>query len=630
MAASAGGSGSYSLSSTGSLSAANEYIGNYGSGTFTQSGGTNTVTGNLYVGNASGSSGTYNLSGGSLSAYVEAIGVYGSGSFTQSGGTHTVDDGTGNGELWMGAQGGSGAYSLSGGSLAVNGAEYLGTDGGIGTFTQSGGTHTVSGFLFLGTYGGTGIYSLSGGSLAVSGFEYLANGTFTQTGGSHTAQLIILGAGSTGTYNLSGGSLQASGGESIGDGGLGIFNQSGGANIVSGLSLGTDAYTGTAGTGTYTLSGGSLQSYYGEYIGVDGGRGTFTQSGGSNTITGDLYLGENGGTGTYGLSGGSVTAANEYVGYSGSGTFTQTGGTNAVTGNLYVGNGTGIGTYALLGGSATVGGNYTQGANGTFAVGIASPANFEKLLVGGLASLNGTLAPVLLGGYIPANNQLFPGVITASGGVTGAFSSVANPTPILSWQVIDPAGTVDLLAKRNYAGAGLNLTHNQANVGNMLNGVQATATGDLANVLNTIAALPSNGAVANAYQQISPDKAAALSSLAFAGANLQKSTLSRRITDLRFGPEDAGLTAGGLGSFSLNYAQGEGLMVASSASSLTGLLSGQQDPGATGEALGRLFRPGPDPRGPGVHGGPDRLRFYHGRLHRRGGATGCSRICCWG
>ena len=129
---------------------------------------------------------------------------------------------------------------------------------------------------------------------------------------------------------------------------------------------------------------------------------------------------------------------------------------------------------------------------------------------------------MLLGGYIPAVNQVFPGVITATGGVTGAFSSVANSTPILGWQVIDPTGTVDLLSKRNYAGAGLDLTRNQFNVGAMLNGIQGAATGDLAYVLNTIAALPSNSAVANAFQQISPEKAAALSTLAFAGANSAK------------------------------------------------------------------------------------------------------------
>ena len=73
-------SGTYNLTSGGSLAALTEYIGDSGTGTFTQSGGTHSTVGfNLGI-NASGS-GTYTLSGGSLSAqYQENIGVSGTGS----------------------------------------------------------------------------------------------------------------------------------------------------------------------------------------------------------------------------------------------------------------------------------------------------------------------------------------------------------------------------------------------------------------------------------------------------------------------------------------------------------------------------------------------------------------------
>ncbi len=604
------GTGSYNLTG-GSLSAGYESIGDFGSGAFTQSGGSHRVSGTLFLGYNPGASGTYNLSGGSLLvAASEYVGDYGTGAFTQSGGSHTVARNLSLGNY----DGGIGTYTLSGGSLAVIGEEYLGSDGGSGTFIQSGGSHTVSGNLFLGISGGSGTYSLSGGSLAVSGYEYLEGGSFTQSGGSHTisGNLYLGENGGTGTYGLSRGSLSVGGEEYIGDGGLGSFNQCGGTHIVNGaLDL---AAADVNSSGTYTLSGGSLSVGASEYIG-DFGSGAFTQSGGSHTVSSGLYVGYSSGTGTYTLSGGSLSVSGgEYIGVSGTGDFIQSGGSNTVTGGITLGPGS-SGTYTLSGGCLTadsitgnlvtggtfttafptltpITGNYTQNASGTLRLQIASASNYAILGVGGVASLNGTVAPVLLGGYIPAVNQLFPGVITATGGVTGAFSSVANSTPILGWQVIDPAGTVTLLSKRNYAGTGLDLTRNQANVGNMLNGLQATATGDLGNVLNTIAALPSNSEVANAYQQISPEKAAALSTLAFAGANLQKSTLSRRITDLRFGPQDAGLTAGGLGAFNLNYAQGSGLMVASSASSLTGLLSGQQDPGALEKPWGVYFDPG--------------------------------------
>ena len=132
--------------------AANQYIGGLGTGTFTQTGGTNTITGEgengtLSLGNSLGASGTYNLGGGTgsplLSAQTEYIGNFGSGAFNQTGGTHAVG-----GDLYLGLQiGSSGAYNLSGGSLSATN-QYIGGYGS-GAFTQSGGTNTVSNTLTL-------------------------------------------------------------------------------------------------------------------------------------------------------------------------------------------------------------------------------------------------------------------------------------------------------------------------------------------------------------------------------------------------------------------------------------------------------------------------------------------------
>ena len=73
------------------LWAKHEYIGRYGTGSFTQTGGTNTIGNTVRVGYYSGSDGTYQLSGtGQLSAEWETIGYAGTGSFTQTGGTNTV------------------------------------------------------------------------------------------------------------------------------------------------------------------------------------------------------------------------------------------------------------------------------------------------------------------------------------------------------------------------------------------------------------------------------------------------------------------------------------------------------------------------------------------------------------
>ena len=59
-----------------------------GSGSFTQSAAANSVSGSLYVGYSG--SGAYNLSGGSLAALNQYVGYSGSGSFSQSGGTNST------------------------------------------------------------------------------------------------------------------------------------------------------------------------------------------------------------------------------------------------------------------------------------------------------------------------------------------------------------------------------------------------------------------------------------------------------------------------------------------------------------------------------------------------------------
>ena len=96
-------------------------MGDYGTGTFNQFGGTNNLdgfsSGNLYLGNFAGSSGTYNLSGaGVLSTAIEYVGYAGTGTFTQSGGINNlVSSGStvSNGTLYLGFNSGSsGSYNL--------------------------------------------------------------------------------------------------------------------------------------------------------------------------------------------------------------------------------------------------------------------------------------------------------------------------------------------------------------------------------------------------------------------------------------------------------------------------------------------------------------------------------------
>jgi autotransporter-associated beta strand protein len=177
--------------SGGQLSAYYEYVGNSGTGSFTQSGGTHSVSNYFYLGYKTGSSGSYNLIGGQLTSYDEYVGGSGSGKVTQAGGVNTIRN-----ALYLGGYttGSSGLYNLNGGQL-ISSDEYVGYLGS-GNITQTGGANIISGSLLLGCYSRTsGIYNLNGGTLCLKGLEkgsgiavfnfgggtLLANGSFTSS-----------------------------------------------------------------------------------------------------------------------------------------------------------------------------------------------------------------------------------------------------------------------------------------------------------------------------------------------------------------------------------------------------------------------------------------------------------------
>lgn len=574
------------------------YIGNLSTGTVNQGNFTINFTGRLFLGYNPGSTGIYNLNGGSLSgAMVETVGTFGSGVFNQSGGANACgnlvigygagsngvynqSDGTNtlSGNFFLGYNsGGSGAYNLNGGSLTA-GFAYIGYYG-LGVFTQNGGANTLSNNLYLGgNPGSSGTYNLNSGSLVTPNqlVGYYSNGIFNHNGGSNTINRgpgligLVLGfwQDASGTYNLNNGTLSAWS-EVIGRNGVGTFNQSNGTNLVSeGLVVGLG--NGLTGSGTYNLSGGQL-SAASEVVGYNC-TGTFNQSGGSNTVAGDLVLGYVfKGVGAYNLSGGTLSVLNEYIGYFGQGSFVQTGGVHSISGDLTLGSNLGgRGSLTLLGGSLSVGGNYLQNANGSLALGIVSPANYQKLNIGGTASVAGTLTPVLLGER-PRGNQVYT-VLTAGGGLSGTFT-LTNPwiNPTLYWQQLYHADRLDLRVNRDYYHPGLGLNSNQAAVGFMLNGLAGTASGDLDIGLNAIDNLPTSRGVQDAYKQISPEKAAALTTLGFAGATFQMRNLATRITNRRFAAENSS-QSGGLGGLDLNASRQTGVMLAYNGAGFPGLL----------------------------------------------------------
>ncbi|MCF7733177.1 MAG: DUF4623 domain-containing protein [Akkermansiaceae bacterium] len=137
------GTGTYRLSSTGSLQATTETIGASGAGHFFQTGGTHQVSSTLHLGEYAGGVGTYDLSNGALTVNTGKIGGPGTGTFTQTGGTHSV------------------------GSLSIaNGSQYLLNDGSLIATTLSGGARLefTGGLLSAGEI--TGPLSNGGGILS--------------------------------------------------------------------------------------------------------------------------------------------------------------------------------------------------------------------------------------------------------------------------------------------------------------------------------------------------------------------------------------------------------------------------------------------------------------------------------
>jgi uncharacterized protein YhjY with autotransporter beta-barrel domain len=189
------------------------FTGSSSSGSYTQTGGNTTVGGSLIFGNHIGANGTYNLSGtGNLTAGSEIIGNGGTGTFNQTGGSHSVTD-------TLTINSGS-IYNLGGGTLnannLLNNANFNFSGGALaaGQFTNTGivnlngaGTPILGGNVtnqgtfniantttaqFTGTFN-----NVAGGSL--SGGQVINGGTLNYSGGTISTNLT-----NTGTVNLSG------------------------------------------------------------------------------------------------------------------------------------------------------------------------------------------------------------------------------------------------------------------------------------------------------------------------------------------------------------------------------------------------------------------------------------------
>jgi len=132
----------------GTISAVREYIGDgagANGGVFNHSGGTNTVSDYLPIGDDASSTGAYNLSGtgilnltGSTAEFGMTVGNNGTGTFNQTGGTINGDR-----KVKVGRYG-TGTYAISGGTMDVFKLEISDNVSGSGTFKVTGDDATIN------------------------------------------------------------------------------------------------------------------------------------------------------------------------------------------------------------------------------------------------------------------------------------------------------------------------------------------------------------------------------------------------------------------------------------------------------------------------------------------------------
>jgi hypothetical protein len=381
-------------------------IGDANSGILMVAGGTNIVSGDLYVGFATNSVGTLSVLAGqcTLTNGFAAFGFYGSGQALLSNSAIQVDSSKSAPNcIFVGLASGSQGYlSVAAGSSSASGHLALGDEAGsTGSVWISGGQLILTnGFLV--TIGGSGF-----GQMVISNGQVLTYSVLVASGPASQGALAI--AGGAGNFSgglIVGGGQGATGTVSMTDGQLMVTNKQ---TILGSYGVGQM----TASNGTFLAKGIILGS-------SPGSQGTLTISGGTVSITSSIVVGmSSNATGSVQMTGGNLTITNQagtaqlVVGQIGRGAFSQSGGT-VIVDQVSVANGTNS-TFSFSSGvfstKSTVFSN-TQ----TFIVGDGSSAATFHLL-GGVHSFVDNLEI--------RNNGILSGCGTINGSV-----------------IIDPGGTV--------------------------------------------------------------------------------------------------------------------------------------------------------------------------------------------
>jgi uncharacterized protein YhjY with autotransporter beta-barrel domain len=160
---------------------------------------------------------------------------------------------------------------------------------------------------------------------------------------------------------------------------------------------------------------------------------------------------------------------------------------------------------------------------------VASPSNYDRVVVSGAASLGGSLNLIPYDGYVMqfGDNYTF---LTASDGILGSFSATNTPSGIRARLLQTQTTLSALIAPTSYTQVAV--TKNQVNVAQALDSFIPATSGDKLTVSTALDSLTASQ-YSPAFEAIQPTLYQSLSTLAFNNANAQNMGLVQRLWNQR-------------------------------------------------------------------------------------------------